>query len=297
MKRYLILLLIAGWITTGSGAENGRFTDLPGARTFINEMAEEEGFERDRLRTWLGAARHQQTVIDRISAPAEKVLEWGEYSEIFLTESRVQRGLAFMERHAEALRRAEADFGVPPEIVTAIIGIETFYGRHKGNDRVLDALATLAFDYPPRADFFRGELRHFLLLAREQGFDPEKPMGSYAGAMGYGQFIASSYRHYAVDFDNDGTVDLFDNPTDAIGSVANYFHEHRWHRSQPVARRLQAEDRVSPILPARLLVLKDGNERQQWLAYHNFDVITRYNHSDLYAMAAWQLARSLGLDE
>jgi len=202
-----------------------------------------------------------------------------------------------MERHAEALRRAESAFGVPREIVTAIIGIETFYGRHKGNDRVLDALATLAFDYPPRSDFFRDELRQYLLLAREQGFDPEKPKGSYAGAMGYGQFIASSYRHYAVDFDGDGLVDLFDSPTDAIGSVANYFYEHNWRRSQPVARRLQEREGVALVLPARLLVLKDGNERLHWLAYHNFDVITRYNHSELYAMAAWQLARSLGLDE
>ena len=297
MKRYLVLLLLVGWITTGSGTENGHFAESTGARAFIDEMVKEEGFEREKLRSWLGAARHQQSVIDRISAPAEKVLEWGEYREIFLTESRVKQGRAFMERHAEALSRAESAFGVPREIVTAIIGIETFYGRHKGNDRVLDALATLAFDYPPRSDFFRDELRQYLLLAREQGFDPEKPKGSYAGAMGYGQFIASSYRHYAVDFDRDGTVDLFDNPTDAIGSVANYFHEHNWRRSQPVARRLQARESVALVLPARLLVLKDGNERLHWLAYHNFDVITRYNHSDLYAMAAWQLARSLGLDK
>jgi membrane-bound lytic murein transglycosylase B len=297
MKRYLVLLLLVTWITAGYGAENGHFTQSAGARAFIDEMAEKEGFEREALRNWLGAARHKQSVIDRISAPAEKVLEWGEYRKIFLTESRVKQGRAFMERHAEALRRAESAFGVPREIVTAIIGIETFYGRHKGNDRVLDALATLAFDYPPRSDFFRDELRQYLLLAREQGFDPEKPKGSYAGAMGYGQFIASSYRHYAVDFDGDGLVDLFDSPTDAIGSVANYFYEHNWRRSQPVARRLQEREGVALVLPARLLVLKDGNERLHWLAYHNFDVITRYNHSELYAMAAWQLARSLGLDE
>ncbi|TDT37842.1 membrane-bound lytic murein transglycosylase B [Halospina denitrificans] len=297
MKRYLVLLLLVAWITTGYGAENEHFEDSAEVAAFIDQMAEKEGVERETLRSWLGAARHQQFVIDRISAPAEKVLEWGEYRQIFLTDARVEQGRAFMERHADVLRRAEADFGVPPEIVTAIIGIETFYGRHKGNDRVLDALATLAFDYPPRGDFFRDELRHYLLLAREQGFDPAKPEGSYAGAMGYGQFIASSYRHYAVDFDDDGTVDLFDNPTDAIGSVANYFHEHNWQRAQPVARRLQGREGATLVLPARLLVLKDGNERRHWLAYHNFDVITRYNHSDLYAMAAWQLARSLGLDE
>ena len=294
-RSFLVVLLVACAVTV-SAAGNGHFAGDPAARAFIDEMVQDEGFDRETVQAWLGAARHQQSVIDRISAPAEKVLEWGEYRQIFMTEARIERGRTFMGRHAEALRRAEAAYGVPAEMITAIIGIETFYGRHKGNDRVLDALATLAFDYPPRSDFFRDELRHYLLLAREQGFDPAEPKGSYAGAMGYGQFIASSYRHYAVDFDNDGTVDLFENPTDAIGSVANYFHEHRWKRARPVARRLAHTEEPAPVRSGRLLVLKDGNESEHWLAYHNFDVITRYNHSDLYAMAAWQLARSLGLD-
>lgn len=297
MKRYLLPFFLMVWMSADIAAENRGFTDSAAAGEFIDRMVAEEGFERDTLRQLLAAARHRESIIERISAPAEKVLEWGEYQKIFLTPERTERGKAFMRRHAETLERARAEFGVPPEMVTAIIGIETFYGRHAGNDRVLDALATLAFDYPPRSDFFREELRHYLLLTREQGLDPEVPMGSYAGAMGYGQFIASSYRHYAVDFDGDGVVNLFDSPVDAIGSVANYFSEHGWRRSQPVARLLERSDAPVSVLPARLLVLRDGNERQHWLAYHNFDVITRYNHSDLYAMAAWRLAQSLAQDE
>lgn len=296
MKRYLLVLLLLPWLSAPAVAGNMDFRDSGAASDFVDNMVEKEGFEGAALRSLLGSAEHRQSVIDRISEPAEKVLEWGEYRKIFLTDEREAQGRAFMKRHRSALERAESEFGVPPEMVTAIIGIETFYGRHAGNDRVLDALATLAFDYPPRGDFFREELRHYLLLTREQGLDPATPKGSYAGAMGYGQFIASSYRHYAVDFDDDGTVNLFDSPVDAIGSVANYFSEHGWRRAGPVARRLDAGNGPSPVIPARLLVLTDGNANSHWLAYHNFDVITRYNHSDLYAMAAWRLARSLGLD-
>lgn len=286
MNRYGVPLLIVllSLATLGAASESDR-------ERFVERMVTDEGFERSRVVAWLDAARHDEAVIERISAPAEKVLEWGEYREIFLTRERVVQGRDFMTRHREALNRAEAEYGVPAELITAIIGIETFYGRHAGNDRVLDALVTLGFGYPPRADFFRSELRHFLLLAREQGFDPRDPKGSYAGAMGYGQFIASSYRHYAVDFDDDGVADLFDNPVDAIGSVANYFHAHDWRPGAPVAMPL-AEWR-GPVGEARLLRLTVGDASRDWIAHANFDVITRYNHSDLYAMAAWSLALRL----
>lgn len=286
MSRFVAVLLTAVFSLSvlGAGSESDR-------ERFIDRMVNDEGFERSRVVEWLDAARHDEAVIERISAPAEKVLDWGEYREIFLTLERVEQGRAFMARHRETLDRAEARYGVPAELITAIIGIETFYGRHSGNDRVLDALVTLGFGYPPRADFFREELRHFLLLAREQGFDPREPKGSYAGAMGYGQFIASSYRHYAVDFDGDGTVDLFTNPVDAIGSVANYFHEHDWQRGAPVVMPL-GEWR-GPVGDTRLLRLDLGDESRDWIAHANFDVITRYNHSDLYAMAAWSLAQRL----
>ena len=284
MTRFFPVLLSALFSLSVAGAPSDR-------DRFIERMVQEEGFEREHVSEWLDAANHDETVIERISAPAEKVLHWGEYREIFLTMERVEQGRAFMARHRETLARAEAQFGVPAELVTAIIGIETFYGRHAGNDRVLDALVTLGFGYPPRADFFREELRHFLLLAREQGLDPREPMGSYAGAMGYGQFIASSYRHYAVDFDGDGTVDLFDNPADAIGSVANYFHAHDWRPGAPVVMPLG--EWHGPVGDTRLLRLSVDDESSDRIAHGNFDVITRYNHSDLYAMAAWSLARRL----
>lgn len=286
MSRFVAVLLTAVFSLSvlGAGSESDR-------ERFIERMVNDEGFERSRVVEWLDAARHDEAVIERISAPAEKVLNWGEYREIFLTLERVEQGRAFMARHRETLERAEARYGVPAELITAIIGIETFYGRHTGNDRVLDALVTLGFGYPPRADFFREELRHFLLLAQEQGFDPREPKGSYAGAMGYGQFIASSYRHYAVDFDDDGTADLFTNPVDAIGSVANYFHEHDWQRGVPVVMPL-AEWR-GPVGDTRLLRLDLEDGSRDWIAHANFDVITRYNHSDLYAMAAWALAQRL----
>lgn len=289
MIRYLIFFLLTLCCAIAAASDASRQQER-----FIERMVEEEGFEREEVAGWLEAARHDETVIERISEPAEKVLEWGEYREIFLTDERVERGRQFMAEHREALERAEARYGVPAELVTAIIGIETFYGRHAGNDRVLDALVTLGFGYPPRADFFRDELRHFLVLAREQGFDPREPKGSYAGAMGFGQFIASSYRRFAVDFDGDGTVDLFDSPVDAIGSVAHYFHAHDWRPGAPVAMPL-AEWR-GPVGETRLLQLKADGETRYWIGHANFDVTTRYNHSDLYAMAAWALAQQLRED-
>lgn len=284
MARFAVLLLTAVFSLTVSGAPVER------AR-FIERMVQQEGFDRRQVVEWLEDARHDKAVIERISAPAEKVLAWGEYREIFLTPDRVAQGRAFMERHRQALARAEATYGVPAELVAAIIGIETYYGRHAGNDRVLDALVTLGFGYPPRADFFREELRHFLLLAREQGFDPRDPRGSYAGAMGYGQFIASSYRHYAVDFNDDGTVDLFEDPVDAIGSVAHYFHAHDWQPGAPVVMPLSQWR--GPVGDTRLLRLRAQGQDQLRIAHGNFEVITRYNHSDLYAMAAWSLAQRL----
>lgn len=295
--RSLIPWLLGLWMPVGALSAEGNFAQSPSGRDFIQQMVASEGFDRQSLESWLGRAQHRQSVIERISAPAEKVLEWGDYRRIFISAERIERGKAFMVGHDELLDRAKARYGVSPFMITAIIGIETFYGRHKGNDRVLDALATLAFDYPPRADFFRDELRHYLILAREQGFRPEDPKGSYAGAMGYGQFIPSSYRHYAVDFNDDGKVDLCNSIGDAIGSVANYLSEHGWRRNGPVARPLERNHRVTPIRPADLLVLRDGNENGYWLVYHNFDVIRQYNHSDLYVMAAWQLAQSLEADQ
>lgn len=290
---------------------------------FIQELVDTEGFAREDLDAVFRDAVYKQKIIDAISRPAEKVLTWKEYQDIFLTDRRVNEGLVFMAENGEALARVEKVYGVPAEIVAAIIGVETMYGRIRGSYRVIDALSTLAFDYPPRAGFFRKELKEFLLLAREEKQSPIDPLGSYAGAMGYGQFIPSSYRHYAVDFDGDGFRDIWNNPVDAIGSVGNYLHRHGWQRQEPitvavaVARdsEMQAifEEALKPsstvaalksagvAVPAELnndlavapLIFRGKQGDEHWIGFDNFYVITRYNHSKLYAMAVFQLSERL----
>lgn len=291
-------------------------------KAFIGEMTDRYGFEASRVTALLASATRQDAILEAISRPAEKSLEWHQYRKIFIRPERLAQGRKFLAEYREAFARAEAEYGVPANIVAAIIGVETWYGNYTGKYRVLDALATLAFDYPPRSRFFRSELVQYLLLTREQGLDPESLKGSYAGAMGYGQFISSSYRNYAVDFDGDGRVDILNSPVDAIGSVANYFHRHDWRSGEPVAERI--EDRLpetSPLLggelrprltvrayrdagiapgaavqpddPARAVRVSGEQGPELWLTYHNFYVITRYNHSHLYAMAVHELARLL----
>ena len=296
------------------------YTEREEVRTFVKELAEAESFNEKELLSIFAHAEYKQKIIDAITRPAERVLNWSQYQDIFLTERRVEAGVAFMRDNSESLAAAEEKYGVPPVIVSAIIGVETMYGRITGGYRVLDALTTLAFDYPPRARFFRGELEHFILLAREEKQMITDLTGSYAGAMGLGQFIPSSYRAYAVDFDGDGFRDIWNNPTDAIGSVANYLARHGWRREGQITipvsgegmpgdifnvslkpsksvgelRRLglqdttlSADEQVSPMR----LVGKAGDE--YWLGLKNFYVITRYNHSKLYAMAVFQLSEAL----
>jgi membrane-bound lytic murein transglycosylase B len=309
----------------------GDYGHRPEVAAFIDEMVTTEGFDAKALASVFAAAKFKQPIVDAISRPAEKVLTWRTYQDIFLTDTRVSAGREFMQRQHEALSRASRDHGVPAEVITAIIGVETLYGTRKGSWRVIDALATLAFDYSPRAKFFRSELKHFLLLAREESVDPLIPLGSYAGAMGYGQFISSSYRHYAIDFDGDGKRDIWENPVDAIGSVANYLAEHGWQengavtlQTSPPGEALEGaySDKLKPsislaaladrgldisaatayspaaaadaagtkVAPIRLEG-KQGDE--YWLGFKNFYVITRYNHSNLYAMAVFQLSERL----
>jgi membrane-bound lytic murein transglycosylase B len=323
----LTILLVSGPLL----AQEGNYGSREEVIAFANELAESEGFKAEGLLTVFRQAQYKQSIIDAISRPAEKVLTWSEYQDIFLTRSRVSAGSKFMVENKEALRRAYQEYGVPPVIITAVIGVETMYGRNRGNYRVLDALSTLAFDYPPRSAFFQRELREFLLLVREENQTILDVKGSYAGAMGYGQFIPSSYRHYAIDFDGDGIRDIWNNPTDAIGSVANYFSKHGWKLGDPVVVRarlktetgneseaysksdevfnkslkpsstigamrdfgvianVEIEDslKTSPMK----LIGKEGDE--YWLGLHNFYVITRYNHSKLYAMAIFQLSEAL----
>lgn len=252
--------------------------------------------------------------------PAE-AKPWHQYRPIFVTESRIRQGVEFWDKHAADLTRASDAYGVPPEIIVAILGVETRYGRYAGKHRVIDALATLAFDYPQRSAFFRKELLEYLLLTREEGMDPLALKGSYAGAMGKPQFISSSYRHYAVDFDGDGVRDLLNSTVDAIGSVANYFQRHQWRHGEPVVSRAQAQgeqyrqlvelgikphieaSRVTaygvrvendvPGLLGALIELETEQGSELWFGYQNFYVITRYNHSPLYAMAVYQLGQAI----
>lgn len=286
---------------------------------FVEKMTIQYGFDKTRLNDLFRQAVVSKSILEAISRPAEKKLPWYKYRAIFLQDKRIRAGLRFWQENRAKLSEAEKKFGVPAEIITAIIGVETFYGRNKGRYRVFDALNTLAFHYPKRAAFFRSEFEQFLLLAREQGFEPLSLKGSYAGAMGLPQFISSSYRHYAIDFDGDEVIDIWNNPNDAIGSVANYFTEHGWRSGKPVIVKVKVAEESSRKLLSKGLKpdislsdlekhgvisdavfepgeklklfeyeLEDGNE--YWVGHHNFYVITRYNHSALYAMAVYQLA-------
>ncbi len=313
-----LALILAGLLTCSAvSADPARLQ-----ADFIRKMVAEHHFDATTLRQLLDRAKVRKPILEAIARPAEKRLNWGQYRRIFLTRERIRGGPAYWKRNADALARAERRFGVPPEIIVAIIGVETRYGRHAGSYPVIDALSTLGFHYPPRARFFRSELEQFLLLAREEKLDPGKPLGSYAGAMGRPQFTPSSYRAYAIDFDGDGRRDIWNNDADVIGSVANYFAKHGWRRGQPVAQRVQGVGKQHKTLieagykphtpvaqlvqagvrlnrpfasdaPAALLALETDKGTQHWLTLTNFYVITRYNHSPLYAMAVYQLADAI----
>jgi membrane-bound lytic murein transglycosylase B len=285
-------------------------------------MVDKHGFEEEQLVRVFNQAQHREDILELMRKPAEKRLEWYEYRKIFLTPARIEGGVNFWKENADSLAKASAAYGVDPQIIVAIIGVETRYGSNTGRHRVLDALSTLAFDYPPRSEFFTGELEQYLILAREEDIDVVETTGSYAGAMGYGQFIPSSYRNYAVDFDADGKRDLWNSKMDIIGSVANYFKQHGWTLDSPVAVRATVEgdkylpvlelgyepntvldalrhDGITPLKPmpdelvAALLSLEQQDGPEYWLVFNNFYTITRYNHSPLYAMAAYQLSEEI----
>ncbi|MFZ5756311.1 MAG: lytic murein transglycosylase B [Pseudomonadota bacterium] len=214
----------------------GEYREHPDMLAVVDELAK-EGMDRDSTRKLLEGAERKQAILDAIAKPAEKALSWAEYRPRFIEDKRITQGLEFWQTYEEALTRAEQQYGVPAEFIVAIIGVETRFGRNKGSWRIVDALSTLAFDYPPRAKFFRDQLKEFVRLERSAHIKLADATGSYAGAMGFPQFMPSSYRAYAVDFDNDDVIDLIDNPVDAIGSVANYFKVHGWKTGAPVAAR------------------------------------------------------------
>ncbi len=311
-----------GLLGIAAPALAGDYQNSPAVDQFIAEMVRDQGFAAPQLKALFAQVERKQPILDAISRPAERVKPWKEYRPIFLTEARINRGVEFWKQHAEALARAEREYGVPAQVIVAIIGVETFFGRNTGNWRVIDALATLGFDYPPRADFFRKELREFLLLTREQRVDPLGVTGSYAGAMGMPQFMPSSFRAYAVDFDHDGHIDIWNDPEDAIGSVASYFQRHGWVAGDPVATRARvAGTRFADGLTQGLEPVKSVGDLRQlgwtpldavddryavtafrlegeqgdefWMGLPNFYVITRYNRSVMYALAVHQLSAAL----
>jgi peptidoglycan lytic transglycosylase B len=294
-------------------------TLLPEIEAFIEEMAQKHQFHRASLRRIFSQVRPRPAIIRAMTAP-RTARPWHEFRLAYITPSRIEGGVRFWQEHAATLARASGEYGVPEELIVATIGVETLYGRNTGSFRVLDALATLAFQYPPRAEFFRTELEEYLLLTREAGFDPLALKGSYAGAMGLPQFLPSSYRKYAVDFNGDGKRDLLETPADAIGSVANYYHSFGWRKGEvtavpadPGATAVDAAAGIKPemkvaelrkkgIVPlaavsdeaeAVLFVVETESGPRHFLGLNNFYVITRYNRSVNYAMAVLELSREL----
>ena len=301
--------------------------DQPEVQAFIDAMVEQHDFDRDELRDTLGAAELKQSILDAIAKPAEKTLSWAEYREIFITPERIEAGARFWSDNEDELRQVSEETGVPMEMLVGIIGVETYFGRITGSFRVLDALATLAFSYPPRAKFFRRELEEYLLLVREEGIQPTDATGSYAGAMGRPQFMPSSYRAYAVDATGDGKRDIWNDWTDVAGSIANYFLEHGWKSGEEVAAHaslsgdwqgpapepantLKPTETVASLsrkgvmfvtsLPgdseSELLTYEGTDGLEHWVGFHNFFVITRYNRNVMYALAVHQLGQEIALE-
>lgn len=326
MKRAAKVGIVLGLTSLAlHGSVHADYSERSDVQEYVSELVSEHGFEAAQLLDLFSQAERKDRILESIARPAERTLEWHEYRKIFIKEPRISQGVAFWAENEALLDEAEARYGVAPEYIVAILGVETRYGRITGSYRVLDALTTLAFDYPPRSSFFRKELTQYLLLAREEGQDATAFTGSYAGAMGYGQFIPSSYRAYAVDFNDDGARDIWASEADAIGSVANYFNRHGWRAGEPVAFQVSLNNQeadgvaneslkpersvgelqalgvgvdglppeVDPSLPANLYRMMQEDGPEYWLGLKNFYVITRYNHSRLYALAVHQLSQEV----
>ncbi|MBT4838213.1 MAG: lytic murein transglycosylase B [Methylococcales bacterium] len=316
--KILLLTLIIPSISTSHATSKEK-----NISKFIQQMHDKHRFNKKELKQVLDQAVHKKNIIKAISRPAESVMTWHRYRKIFLRQDRIQGGVDFWNANEKALNRAYKKYGIPPEIIVAIIGVETKYGGNTGSFRILDALYTLGFGYPKRSRFFKKELKHFLLLTRKEKLNPTIPTGSYAGAMGVPQFMPSSYREYAIDFDNDGKRDIWNNTTDTIGSVANYFAVHGWKKnSKDIAylattkgkkykkvlhKKLKPKKTLKTILQhnvkikptintaqkAKLTVFRQKDNDEFWVTFHNFYVITRYNISSLYAMAVFQLSEEI----
>ncbi len=320
LKNTLLGLCVSmGFMTAHAGTMD---INRPEVKSFIDEVVSRDHFDKDWVTHVLANAEFRASIVDAMERPAERVRPWSEYRSIFMTEKRIREGHEFYAEHQKQLESAAHRTGVPAEIIAAIVGIETSYGRTMGKYRVLDALAPLAFDYPPRASYFRGELEQFLLLSKEAAFDPLTAMGSYAGAMGAPQFMPRSYRSFARDGDTDGHIDLWNDWADIIESVANYFVTNGWHHDEPVVsvaelrdpdveglagNRIEFSETVGSLknkgvefkalapntAPALFLALRGSDGPIYRVGYHNFWVITRYNRSPMYALAATELAAAI----
>ena len=310
-----ILLTISPWVSA----------EIIPLNQFINTMVDEHGFDKKQLKQLFKQVKKKNSILKVMKRPGE-AKPWYEYRKIFLTPDRIKAGAAFWRKHATTLAKAEKTYGVPAEIIVAIIGVETFYGKQFGKFRVIDALYTLGFYYPKRADFFRKELGEFLLLTREEKLNPLHPKGSYAGAVGYGQFIPSSYRNYAIDFDRDGKRNLWNDVEDSIGSIGNYLRNYSesygWQPNQIVIKSTKVRPSAvesllalefKPQLTVKqlkrkgllfasnkydnklglLIDLKTEHGTLYWVGFNNFYMLTRYNRSNRYAMAVYQLAQAI----
>jgi len=327
IKKFLVIgcwaCVVASALPTTVSANYAQRADV---KQFINEMVYKHGFDRTYLETQFAGAERLDNVLESIAKPAEKTLTWKQYRPIFVTSKRSNKGKTFIAKHNDVLQRAEKEYGVPVEIIAAIIGVESYYGKHTAKYTIFDSLTTLGFDYPPRSAFFKSELKQFLLLSKEENISIDNMTGSYAGAMGMPQFISSSYRRYAVDFDGDGKRDLWNSIADVIGSVANYFSQHGWQSGAAVVLPVTVKDKsvvrdknslkpyttlkqlesqgvalkknpakpgVDGVDEVTLLKLEGKKGDEYWVGLNNFYVITRYNHSVLYAMAVYQLSEEL----
>jgi membrane-bound lytic murein transglycosylase B len=337
-RLWIVVVLVAVLASAGNAGARPPTSSSPSsyaARTevkhYIEQLVDAYGFDRTELKRTFREARYQRSIIVAMERPLLAPPKWYDYAPPFLSSARVLAGADYWNANQESLARAESAYGVPAEIIVAILGIETYYGRMSGGYRALDALTTLAFDYPRRAVFFRGELTQFLLLARELGVSPSALKGSFAGALGVPQFMPGSYRNYAVDADGNGRADLWASPADIAGSVANFLARHDWQPGQPVLLgatiATEARDTVLARLdgglserrsveawaadgvaivdppsdlapdPVGLLLLEEksaaGDDASYWIACNNFYVLTRYNRSRLYAAAVWHLAKAI----
>lgn len=324
-----VVLVLATAVAMAAGIKDRmRYSDLPEVRKFVDALKRDHGLSSAGIMSVLRRAKKRQDVLDLINRPAEKALLWPAYRRIFIQDKRIEAGVEWAHEHRKILAQVSAQYGVPTDVILGIIGVETYFGRHMGKYLVFESLTTLAFEDNRRQRFFRNELREFFLLAHEQKLNPLELHGSYAGALGLGQFIPSSYRNFAVDFDDDGSIDLVGNPGDAIASVANYLSVHGWKRGQGTAWQVQtartlsdeenarwrstskpkkalshwltngiiapdsipADLRAQANLPLTLIFLPEEDGGQYWLGAKNYYAITRYNHSNLYAMAVLELS-------